>query len=146
MPDKKRKSGQDVDYNLSVDDQTLDELRTLEGQSISKIALWDETIIDALEDSALGATAVDMDVYLEHGVLFELYGVLCYPDLDDEPIANVAELSQLLTGLQGKESLLDGVAVDTEDDLVLVVLDAEDQPLYLNAGAWMLEEWEELPD
>ena len=146
MSAKKTKSGQIVDYHLSIDDQTLEELRTLEGQSIKKIALWDETIVYALGHDALSAAAVDIDVYLEDGVLFELYGVLCYTDLDDEPIADAAELSLKLSGFQGEESFLDEVAMDTEDDLVLVALDAEDQPLYLNAGAWMLEEWEELPN
>jgi len=38
------------------------------------------------------------------------------------------------------------VAVDEEDGLVLVLGRGDQPDIYLQVGAWLLDEWEELPD
>ncbi len=66
-------------------------------------------------------SAVDVDVYLDCGVFFELYGVLCYPDLDSEPLAGTATIDAHLAALVSQGIMLIDIAVDDEDSLVLIL-------------------------
>ncbi len=136
----------DVDVNLVVDDETLDELTALNGEAIVGIAVWEDSVAQALDAGELTDSAVDLDVYLESGVFFELYGVLCYPDLDSEPLSGTDAIDRKMAVLVAAGLALEDIAVDTEDSLVLVLGNEGEPLLYLNAGAWRLDEWEELPD
>ncbi len=149
MADRRKKAkdsssttAEQLDVNLQIDDETLEELSELEGANIVKIVIWDESIIEALDATVQDLPTVDVDVYLEDGVLFELYGVLCYPDLESDPLG---EPAAQLDAAVGNDAQLAEIAVDPEDDLVLVLY-TNDGTLYLNVGAWSLEEWEELPE
>ena len=146
MAAKKKAASADNDISLQVDADTLEELQTLESESIERIMLWEESILDALDGSSLDIRTVDIDVYLADGVLFELYGVLCYPNLDAEPLVSSLEIETILSTYEDGGAQLAEVAVDTEDDLVLVLVNSQRVQLYLNVGAWALQEWEELPD
>jgi hypothetical protein len=42
--------------------------------------------------------------------------------------------------------VLEEIAVDEDDGLVLVIAARHRPELYLQVGAWLLDEWEELPD
>ena len=87
-----------------------------------------------------------MDLYLRDGVYFELYGVVCYPHPDADPMAELAAIEQYLTGCVKAGLALHEVAVDEEDSLVLVLTQHGRPVLYLQVGAWLLDEWQELPD
>lgn len=136
-------AGLDVTFRAS--DEDLAELDQLIGERIARVVVWEDSVIDALADSAPMDAAADMDVYLENGVRFELYAVLCYASLEEEPYESVHELSARFDAMTEARLELADVAVDTEDDLVLV-LAAGESALYLNVGAWTLDEWEELPE
>lgn len=146
MSNDSRKSIPVSDVSFDVDDETLEQLQSLSGQSIAAAVVWDDSIADALQHDELADPAVDMDVYLSDGVFFELYGVLCYPSLESDPLANVSDIQKAVVALANSGVWLEELATDTEDDLVLVLSDRDGPVLYLNAGAWRLEEWEELPD
>jgi hypothetical protein len=65
----------------SVDDETYDELTTLIGERIVHVALWEDSLADALSERPASAdqqTTFDLDLYLEGGVYFEMYGVACF--------------------------------------------------------------------
>lgn len=145
MAAKRSTTALDVDMNMQVDDETLEELQQLEQEEICRIVQWGESIVDALADTQ-DFRAVDLDLYLADGVLFELYGVLCYPDLESDPISEPEEMDTMFDLYQGEGALIAEIAVDTEDDLVLLLTNGSGATLYLNIGAWSLEEWEELPD
>lgn len=131
----------------SVDDETYAELEQLAGEKVVHAEVWEDSLGDALEERGAPPTdpAFDLDLYLEGGVYFELYGVTCYADLDGAPLAERDAVERALRKLVKQGATLGEVAVDEEDALVLV-LALGDLPLfYLAVGAWLLEEWDELP-
>ena len=132
----------------TVDDETYAELNELAGQRVVQIAVWEDAL-----DEALTATtgdpaeqqSFDLDIYLEEGAYFELYGVTCFDALDGEPWRNHAQVDQQLKALVGRKATLQEVAVDEEDNLVLILGKGNEQ-VFLLVGAWLLEEWDELPE
>lgn len=135
------------DFFTRVDDEQYEELNRLAGEQVVFVALWEESVATAIEDADAGdGLAVDLDLYLAPGVYFELYGVVCYRGLDDPPLADLGEIDELLQALVQQTGHLSEVAVDEEDGLVLVLGRGDEPALYLQVGAWILAEWEELPD
>lgn len=148
MPIQTPQSGDDQLYT-QVDDELYDELATLAGQRIAYAAVWEDSLADALADlpgAVEGPPAVDLDLYLQDGVYFELYGTVCYPDLDADPLPSQEVIEQQLQALIQEGLWLGEVAVDEEDGLVLVLTRNHRPVLYLQVGAWILDEWDELPD
>jgi hypothetical protein len=134
----------ELDVSFLVDAAALAELEQLVGEAVVHIVVWEDSIVDAFGDSDFTDAAADIDIYLEDGVRFELYAVLCYTDIDGEPIAEVNELGMRFDSLISEGLHLTDVAADTEDNLVLV-LSTRESTVYVNAGAWTADEWEELP-
>jgi hypothetical protein len=133
----------------TIDDELYDELYELTGQKIVQVQLWDDSLGVELSGETERTEAdgqFDLDLYLADGVYFELYGVGCYRSLEDDPLPELALVDKALRG-QIKQGLwLEEIAVDEDDQLVLV-LGRQDQPhLYLQIGGWLIEEWDELPD
>ena len=170
IPESNTEDGQ---LFTSVDDEQYDELSELNGQPIVHISVWEEGLADTMspgrvgqagaaiandndkkndgrddrkDDGEDGEIAADIDLYLRDGVYFELYGTLCYTNLDEAPLADLAQIEQRLQALVSAGAVLEEIAVDEDDGLVLV-LGLKRQPVfYLQVGAWLLDEWEELPD
>jgi hypothetical protein len=144
----------------TVDDETYAELNELAGQHVVHVAVWEDALDEALAEmgAMTGAategettgepadqTSFDLDVYLEEGAYFELYGVTCFPALDGEPWTGHAQVDQRLKALVGRRATLQEVAVDEEDNLVLILGKGKEQ-VFLLVGAWLLEEWDEFPE
>lgn len=133
----------------TVDDATYDELTTLIGQRIVHIALWEDSLADALAQHAVAPdqqTTFDLDLYLEDGAYFELYGVACFDDPEAEAWRGLTQTGARLAALVAGRAQLSDVAVDDDDGLVLVVSAPDGRTSYLVVGAWLLTEWDELPD
>jgi len=145
-------SGDDGQLYTHVDDEQYDELSELNGQPIVHVSVWEEGLADSITPSTANnadsneAVAADIDLYLRDGVYFELYGTLCYTDLDAAPISTLEEIEQNLQRLVKAGAILEEVAVDDDDGLVLVLAQRHQPQLYLQVGAWLLDEWEELPE
>jgi hypothetical protein len=150
-----------------LDDEQYDELSELNGQPVVHVSVWEEGLADAItspsRDANHGANreanraanpdtynddneAADIDIYLRDGVYFELYGTLCYTSLDAPPLNDLTQIEQRLQRLVKAGVVLEEIAVDDEDGLVLVLAQHHQPVLYLQVGAWLLDEWEELPD
>jgi hypothetical protein len=146
-------SADDGQLFTRVDDEQYDELTELTGQSVVHISVWEEDLVEAMrapagESSSPDDTAADIDLYLGDGVYFELYGTLCYTDLDAPPMNNLSEIEQRIQQFVKEEDglQLEEIAVDEDDGLVLVLAQNHQPKIYLQVGAWLLDEWEELPD
>jgi hypothetical protein len=152
-------SGNDNQLYTRVDDEQYDELSELNGQPVVHVSVWEEGLADAIPLSSQGETAqtssvteangevaADIDLYLRDGIYFELYGTLCYTDLDAPPLANLAQIEQKLLALVKAGVKLEEIAVDEDEGLVLVLAHHHQPVFYLQVGAWLLEEWEELPE
>ena len=146
MSKASRVRDQGIEVSFRVDMETLEQLDSLSGQQVVATTVWDDSVTQALADVETVDSAVDMDLYLSDGIFFELYGVLCYADLESEPLPDAAAVESALNYLIKLGIQLQETASDTEEDLVLVLADAGGPAMYLNVGAWSLEEWEELPD
>lgn len=138
----------ELDFYTTVDDEMYDDLAELAGQRVVHVQLWEESISDMLEGQEVAATstnAADLDLYLEGGIYFELYGVLAYRDPEQEPLPDRATVERQLTALVKQGLWLDEVAVDEENALVLVLSRARKPQLYLAISGWSVDEWDELP-
>lgn len=144
-----------------VDDEQYDELSELAGQQVVHVSVWEEGLADVMTPPDSNGTArsrtatdagdedevaADIDLYLHDGVYFELYGTLCYTDLDAAPLADLVQIERELNRLVEGGVELEEVAVDEEDGLVLVLGQNHQPVFYLQVGAWLLDEWEELPE
>ncbi len=139
----------DLPLMTVVDDETYDELMTLVEQRIVHVALWEDSLADGLAGKPADASiqdTFDIDLYLEDGVYFELYGVVCFDDPDADAWQGVAESAARLAALVKAGARLDDIAVDEEDGLILVLTTKAGQGVYLVVGAWLLAEWDELPE
>ena len=156
-------SQDDGQLYTSVDDEQYDELSELNGQPLVHASVWEEGLADTMgaaeattastsnhptPDNAAGSseTAADIDLYLRDGVYFELYGTICYTDPDAPPLTDRAEIEQHLQQIIKAGGVLEEVAVDEDDGLVLILAQRHNPVLYLQVGAWLLDEWEELPE
>lgn len=144
-----RKESSEILLMTTVDDDTYGELSELVGQRVVHAVLWEDSLSDALTgtttDLAIQAL-FDLDLYLEDGLYFELYGVACFDDPDGEPWQGYAGAQARVAALIGGQAHLVEVAVDEEDGLVLVLAGGNGAPAFLAVGAWLAEEWDELPE
>lgn len=139
----------DLPLMTTVDDETYDELVTLIEQRIVHIALWEDSLADGLADRPADPAVqdtFDIDLYLEDGVYFELYGVACFDDPDAEAWNGLATTGTRLATLVKSGARLNDIAVDEDDGLILVLEASGGKTIYLAVGAWLLAEWDELPE
>lgn len=144
----RRKEQPGPDIFTRVDDATYDELTLLTGQRVVHVELWEDSLVDELltdQSEVDGAPLFDLDLYLEEGIFFELYGASAFTGLEADPIVDNDELARTLLTLVNEQIWLDDVAVDEDENLVLVLGQTAVARLYLVIGGWSLEEWEELP-
>jgi hypothetical protein len=144
----KRKKTGGPELFTSVNDELYDELLALRGQRLVHVSLWEDSLADELTATVLTdehGTFYDLDLYLEEGVYFEFYGASGFPTLHDEPIEQADELQRTLLSLVNQNATLLDIAVDEDDNLVLVLGRRKTPRLYVVAGGWLPGEWEELP-
>ncbi len=145
--------------NTTVSDELYDELAELEGLQVVGAALWEDSLSDNpdSEEGADGEEAeeaidpegrqfVDMDIYLDENVQLELYEVALYTSLDEDPIMGLTAIGTLLSKEIEAGLWLEEVAVDEDEQLVLVMTRQHEPVFYLNVGGWSTSEWDELPE
>lgn len=157
MPRKPASGDAGEQFFTAVSNEQYDELSQLEGMRVVYASVWEDSLVEALETGAMeteqpdtvqdeDVQAADLDLYLDEGIYFECYGVVCYPSLDADPLAPLGEIERTLAREVKRGLWLEEIAVDEDDSLVLVLTRNHRPLLYLQVGAWLLEEWEELPD
>ena len=132
-----------------VDDDLYDELSQLAGQKVVHVEVWEDSLSTELEGEGVEAgeqASFDIDLYLADGAYFELYSAACYDSPDGDPWQGLDAVSGRLTAVARQGLTLQEVAVDEEDQLVLVLAYAGGKQLYLPVAAWLIEEWDELPN
>lgn len=138
-----------VPLTTSVDDELYDEISELAGQKVVHVEIWEDSLATALNETEPEDepnAQFDLDLYLEDGVYFELYGTRCYPDIDSEPWADLNTVTRHLQAYVKQGLWLEEVAVNEGDELVLVLARNQTPLAYLEIGGWLIEEWDELPD
>lgn len=133
----------------TVDDELYAELSQLAGQKIVLAEVWEDSLSTALEGEEVELqeqVSFDIDLYLADGAYFELYSATCFDNPDSDPWQGLENVSARLAAAAKQGAMLQEVAVDEEDQLVLVLGYGQGKQLYLPVAAWLLEEWDELPD
>lgn len=106
----------------------------------------DEAEIDNSTSPNANSPHVDIDLYLSDGVYFELYSTVCFPHLDSNPITQAESIDAALSHEIQAGVWLDEIAVDDENQLVLVLSRNHQPVLYLMVAGWTVDGWEELPE
>lgn len=144
----------DMYIHTTVTDELYDEMAELEGLQVMGAALWEDSLSDAPEEEGEETEKVDpeerifadMDLYLDENVQLELYEVAIYRSVDDDPTVGLTAIGTLLSQEIEKGLWLEEVAVDEDDQLVLIMTRSHEPQLYLNVGGWAISDWDELPD
>jgi len=140
----------EIDLYTEVDDELYEELAALAGEKIVHVEVWEESLGDVMasddDEAPPGQIGFDIDLYLEGGLYFELYSVVCYPTIESEPLEGLSTVQSRLAGLVKGDIWLEEVAVDEENALILVLAQRHKPQLYLLISAWTIGEWDELPD
>jgi hypothetical protein len=139
----------DIPLYTTVDDELYDELSQLAGQAVVFVEVWEDSLSSALESEAEQPeqqASFDIDLYLADGAYFELYSATCFDSLDGDPWVGLEDVSRRLTAAAKQKAVLEEVAVDEEEQLVLVLGYGQGRQVYLPVAAWLLEEWDELPE
>lgn len=138
-----------LDMITTVSDEIFEDLSTLTGEKILSFTLWDESLTEALTGEEVDPdeqAVADIDLYLEGGVYFELYGSVCYPNPSQPPLSGLATIQQQLSTLVNGGLWLDEFAVDEDEQLVLVLKHNRQPAMYVVVGGWTMDEWDELPE
>jgi hypothetical protein len=125
------------------------ELQSLQGRVVQGLALWQDSIADEeMEEEATDENRVfvDFDLYLEGQELLEIYAATVYQDMDDEPMAGLSEIANVLGGITGKGAVLSEVTMDDEDGLVLVFTTEAQESLIVAPSGWVMGYWDNLPE
>jgi hypothetical protein len=147
--DKQNGQGGDLPLYTTVDDELYAELSQLAGQKVVLIEVWEDSLSTALEGEEIAPqeqVSFDIDLYLADGAYFELYSATCFDDPDSDPWQGLETASERLAAIARQGAVLQEVAVDEDDQLVLVLSYSSGKQLYLPVAAWLLEEWDELPN
>ena len=142
------KGQEDVPLYTNVDDDLYDELTQLEGQKVVHVEVWEDSLSTALEGAEVAPqeqASFDIDLYLADGAYFELYSATCFDSPDGDPWQGLETAGARLTAAARQGAALQEIAVDEEDQLVLVLTYGGGKQIYLPVAAWLLEEWDELP-
>ena len=132
-------------FHSEITDEIWNELISLEGIQVVALTLWDETFGQAEGFIQVDNATVDFDVYLANRLMLELYGASLYPDPESFPLKTYDRIAHVLQTMVETGSILEEVALDEADELVLIFAGPEIGSLYVVAQGWILEEWEELP-
>jgi len=138
-----------IDIITTVSDEVFEELMTLIDEKVLSFTVWDESLADALtgdETDPDEQAVADIDLYLEGGVYFELYGAVLYADPTEAPLSGFSTIQQQLSALITTGLWLKEYAFDEDDQLVLVLQHGQDSSFYVVVGGWTMDEWDELPD
>jgi hypothetical protein len=139
----------EFDFYTVVDDELYEALiDEVGGEKIAGIALWEESMADSSDETPPAAEdriLVDLDLYLDNQVSLELYGVAAFTDPDGDPLQGLHHIGQTLADLVDGGLWLEEIAVDEDDELVLVLARNHRPMLLLSVGGWSLGEWDELP-
>lgn len=139
----------DLPLYTAVDDELYEELSQLAGQKVVLVEVWEDSLSAALEGEEIDPVeqaSFDIDLYLADGAYFELYSAACFDSPDSDPWQGLEAVTERLAAVARQGATLQEVAVDEEDQLVLVLAYAGGKQLFLPVAAWLLEEWDELPN
>jgi hypothetical protein len=136
-------------FHQQVTEELYNELvAQVEGEKVVGLALWEESLADAEDETVPPAMrdVFDFDLYLENNLYLEIYAAYIFNDPEGEPLRGLEQIGKIFSSLIEEGIWLDEIAVTEEDELVLILSRNHQPQLFLNVGGWTIEEWETLPE
>jgi len=135
--------------NFELTDELWEELVELEGAPIASLVVWDSSLVDdSLDDPVTDENRiyVDFEIYLDDQILLELYGAAVLKDESSNALIGFDNIGRALGRLTGKGALIQEIAADQEERLVLILQNQNGEKLLTPITAWLLSSWDALPE
>lgn len=135
--------------HFKLTDQLWEKLVELDGASIASLVVWDSSLIDDnLDDPVTDKNRifVDFELYLDDQQLLEIYGAAVLKDESSDALVGFDHIGRALGRLAENGALIEEVASDQDDRLVLILRDHKDKRLLASVTAWLLTTWDTLPE
>ncbi len=135
--------------NFKLTDELWEELVELEGASIASLVVWDSSLVDdSLDDPVTDENRiyVDFELYLDDQILLELYGAAVLINESSDALVGFDNIGRVLSHLAEKGALIQEIAADQEERLVLILQSREGKRLLTPITAWLLASWDALPE
>ena len=135
--------------NFELTDELWEELIELEGAPIASLVVWDSSLVDdSLDDPVTDENRiyVDFEIYLDDQILLELYGAAVLKDESSDALIGFDNIGRALSRLTGKGALIQEIAADQEERLVLILQNQNGEKLLTPITAWLLSSWDVLPE
>ena len=135
--------------NFKLTDELWEEIIELEGISVASLVVWDSSLVDdSLDDPVTDENRVyvDFEIYLDDHMMLELYGAAVLEDESSDALVGFDNIGQTLSRLAEKGALIQEIAADQEDRLVLILQNQEGKRLLTPITAWLLTSWDALPE
>lgn len=137
------------DINFKLTDDLWEDMAVLEGVSIASLVVWDSSLVDdSLEDPMTDESRVyvDFELYLANHTLLELYGAAVLNDEDSDAFVGLEAIGAALGRLAEAGAVLQEIAADQDDGLVLTLAAGEENVLLVPVTAWLETVWDTLPE
>ena len=118
--------------HFKLTDQLWEKLVELDGVSIASLVVWDSSLIDDnLDDPVTDKNRifVDFELYLDDQQLLEIYGAAVLKDESSDALVGFDNIGRALGRLAENGALIEEVASDQDDRLVLILQDHKDKRL-----------------
>ncbi len=137
------------DLQFKLTDELWEDMVTLEGAPITAITVWDRSLVDeSLPEPVTDQNRVfvDIDIFLANQTKLELYGAWVSQNQEGEPIVGLDDIGETLALHTQNGAIIDEIASDEEEMLILIIANEAKSSLLLAATAWLEDVWEALPE
>jgi len=137
------------EIQFQLTEELWDGMQVLEGQPIASLVIWDSSLVDDNLDSPVADEEriyVDCELYLANQTLLELYGAAILYKEADEALAGLQSITATLEQLADTGAVLQEVAADQENSLVLTIANQSGESVLVAVTAWLETTWDALPE
>jgi len=139
----------DPQIHFKLTDQLWEKLVELDGAAIASLVVWDSSLVDDSLDDPItdkNRVYVDFELYLDDQQMLEIYGAAVLEDEDSDALVGFGKISRALGRLAGNGALIQEVAADQDERLVLILQDKKNKSLLTPVTAFLLTTWDVLPE
>lgn len=139
----------DPQIHFKLTDQLWEELVELDGAAIASLVVWDSSLVDDSLDDPItdkNRVYVDFELYLDDQQMLEIYGAAVLMDEASDALIGFDNISRALGRLAENGAMIQEVAADQENRLVLILKDHKNRSILTPVTAWLLTTWDALPE
>lgn len=138
-----------ANINFKLSDELWEDMAVFEGVAVASIVVWDSSLVDDSLDEPVtdeSRVYVDFELYLANQTLLELYGAAVLTDEDSDALVGLDVIGEALSRLAEVGAVVQEVAADQDDCLVLTLAADEENVVLVPVTAWLETTWDTLPE